>query len=231
MKKLGFCLILASIFAVSASSARADTSCVPIYGGGQTCVQAGNLVIDKKIANPKTNVLVDNLGVNDDKFSPDQIITFQITVKNTGGTKFNTVKVKDIFPQFVDFAAGVGNFDANTKTLSFDVNDLNANETRTFNIVAKVASFNALPIDRNPICVVNQAQATADSQTSLDNAQLCIEKPQVAPTGVETKGGLKVFPPQKVLTSPPTGPEAIPLMALIPTSILGFFLRKKAITS
>lgn len=195
-------------------------------------MQAGNVAINKMFTHPKTNSLVDNIGFNDDKFAPESVLTFQIALTNTGGSRINRIQVKDIFPQFVDFASGVGNFDSNSKVLSFDVNDLNPNETRTFNIVAKIVPANALPVDRGIVCVVNQATAkdAADSgEPSRDTAQLCIQKELPVPTiPVETKGGIKVFPPQKVLQTPPTGPEMLPLFALIPTGLLGAFLRKKA---
>ncbi len=233
-KSLVFLLTLIGLLLSATSVNAAGTvTCQPIYGGGQTCVQAGNISVDKKLAHPKTNSLIDNIGVNDDKFAPESVVTFQIAVTNTGGSRINKVAVKDIFPQYVDFAAGVGNFDSNNKTLSFEISDLNASETRTFNIVGKVVSASALPVDRGVVCVVNQATAkdVSFSEESRDSAQLCIEKALPVPTVIpqETKGGIKVFPPQKTFTTPATGPEMLPLFALIPTGALGAFLRKKAL--
>lgn len=235
MKKLSsfIVVIIGLVVSVTSANAAGTVTCQPIYGGGQTCIQAGNVSVDKKLAHPKTNVLVDNIGINDDKFAPESVVTFQITVTNTGGSRISKVQVKDVFPQYVDFAAGVGNFDSNTKTLSFDLNDLAVNETRTFNIVGKIVPANALPVDRGIVCVVNQATAkdAADSGgPSRDTTQLCVQKDLPVPTviPVETKGGLKVFPPQKTFTTPATGPEMLPLFALIPTGVLGAFLRKKA---
>ena len=67
--------------------------------------------------------------------------------------------------------------------------------------------------------------ATSDNnQQSSDNSQFCIQKPVLG----ETKGGLKVFPAPSVTTTPPTGPEMLPLIGLIPTGVLGFILRKKS---
>ncbi len=226
-----------TLLSIPALSAYADVSCQPIYGGGQTCVQTGNVSINKTVMNPKTNSLVDNLGINDDKFGPESVVTFQIAVTNTGSAKISRVQVRDIFPQYVDFAAGIGNFDGGSKVLSFDVNDLNSNETRTFNIVGKVVKAENLPVSQGTVCVVNQATAKDASNSgnpSVDNAQLCIQKDLPAVTTqpttvVETKGGIKVFPPQKVLTTPATGPEMLPLIGLIPTGLLGAFLRKKSL--
>lgn len=234
--------VFASIFVLSvfyfvlAFSASADTVCQPIYGGGQTCVQQGKIVINKTVQNPSNGAFVDNLGVNDPKHSPDQTVTFQLTVTNTGDTTLSKITVKDIFPQFVSFVSGPGNFDSNTKVLTFDVANLATNESRTFTITGKVAGSGDLPSDQGITCVVNQSTAVSDSQTSQDNAQFCIQKQVLgaAPTvsvPTTTKGGLKVFPAPQVTTTPPTGPEMLSLIGLIPTGALGFFLRKKAIKS
>lgn len=225
------------------ANAAGSVTCQPIYGGGQTCSQVGNVSVNKKVVDPQTQALVDNLGFNDNKFGPDGVVTFQLAVTNTGNTQIDTIQVKDIFPQYVTFAVGVGNFDSNAKVLSFDINNLNPNETRTFNIVGKVVPADQLPVNQGVVCVVNQAtakDATDTGNPSLDTAQLCIQKNLPTPTTVvtqpgttvipmETKGGLKVFPPQKVFQAPATGPEMLPLLALIPTGAIGAFLRKKAI--
>lgn len=221
--------LFAFLFSLFAIPAFADVVCQPIYGGGQSCVQAGNILINKTVMNPSTSVLVDNLSVNDPKYGPDFIVNFQLVVTNTGSSTLSKVEVKDIFPQYVKFSSGPGTFDSNTNTLTFTVENLAASESRTFNIQGKVVSANDLP--NQTVCVVNQAIATSDKQSSQDNAQLCIEKavPTPIPAGpITTKGGLPVMPPAKVVTTPPTGPEALALAALIPTGILGQFLRKRA---
>lgn len=227
--------IFAFYFLIFAMSASADVTCTPIYGGGQTCVQTGNVLINKTVANSQTGAFVDNLGVNDPKYSPDSTVTFQLTVTNTGGTALSRITVRDILPQYVNFNAGAGSFDSNTRTLSFDTANLNPNESRTFVISAKVVPANQLPANQDVTCVVNQTTATAENQTSQDNAQFCIQKqvvagaaPQVTP-GVPpvTKGGLKVFAPPQAVTTPPTGPEALALIALLPTGALGYFIRKR----
>lgn len=238
MKKALFLTILFAIYyLLFAVRTYAAVSCQPIYGGGQACVTAGNILINKTVLNPQTNKMVDNLGINDPKYQPGFIVNFQVTLTNTGSTNISHIDVKDIFPQFVNFNAGPGNFDANTKTLSFGVDNLNANETRTFTITGNVVNADQLPIDQGIVCVVNQATATADGSTSQDNSQLCIEKkftptqaPQVQafvqPGVPTTKGGLKVFPAPSITTTPPTGPESLALFSLVPTGIVGWLLRK-----
>lgn len=205
-------------------SANADVSCQPIYGGGETCIQVGNVFINKTVQNPQTGSFVDNLGVNDPKHSPSSNVTFQITVTNNGGNTISKVTVKDILPQFVDFVSGTGNFDSNSKTLTFEVGDLKAGESRTFTVVGKTQTQDKF--SQGITCVVNQSTANNNGQESSDNAQFCIEKPVLGE--VTTKGGLKVFPSQPVTKAPATGPEMLGLLGLIPSGALGFYLRKRA---
>ncbi|MCL4415439.1 MAG: DUF11 domain-containing protein [Actinobacteria bacterium] len=208
----------------------ADTSCQPIYGGGQTCEQVGNISVNKTVLNPKTNTFVDNLDVNDVKFSPDQTINFKINITNTGSAKLNKISLRDVFPQFVNFVSGTGNFEASMKLLSFTIDGLNPNETKTFDIQGKVAPNDQLPNDKGIVCVVNQAVATVEGtgQVSQDNSQFCIQK-TVLTAETTTKGGLKVFPQPTITTTPSTGPEMWSLLGLIPTGTLGYFLRKKSL--
>jgi len=206
-----------------------SSNCQPIYGGGVTCVQVGNLLINKTVANPQTNVFVDNLGINDPKYQAEQTVPFQISVTNTGGQTISKATIKDTLPQYVTFVSGQGNFDQNSKVLTFEVSDLKAGETRTFSLSAKVVGATSLPQDQGITCVINQAKGEVNGQTSQDNAGFCIEKKVLGEkVPVETKGGLKVFPAPVVTTTPPTGPEAAILFALIPTGLAGAFLRKKA---
>jgi hypothetical protein len=42
-----------------------------------------------------------------------------------------------------------------------------------------------------------------------------------------TKGGLPVHPPTQTKTTPPTGPEALSVIGLIPMAAAGWYIRKK----
>lgn len=228
MKKLLLTFAAVCIFsALSVVSASADVTCQPVYGGGQTCVQTGNIRVNKMVFNPQTNSTVENLGVNDAKFGPEQPVTFQITVTNSGNATLSQVTVNDVFPQFTTFVSGAGNFNSNTKTLTFVVDNLAPSESRSFNLTARTSAASALG-DQGVVCVVNQANATSGGQMSADNAQFCIQKEAFPQVPTTTKGGLKIFPPAQAATTPPTGPEALSLLALIPTGALGYFIRKKA---
>ncbi len=227
MKHLITFLALAVVFSITlmfGKAAFADVTCQPVYGGGQNCITTGTILVNKKVQNPQTGEFVDNLGTNDPRFSPGQAVNFQITLSNTGSTVIAQTAVKDTFPGFVDFTSGNGSFDSNTKTLTFTTDNLNPGETRTFSVSGKVIDAKGLP--DGVTCVVNQVTATTNTdQMSQDNAQFCIQKQAVTTT---TKGGLPVLPPPTVTTTPPTGPEFLSLIGLIPAGLSGFFLRKKS---
>ncbi|MDO8657796.1 MAG: hypothetical protein Q7K55_03585, partial [Candidatus Levybacteria bacterium] len=99
-----FAIALAFYFSLISQALAAGTAaaeCQPIYGGGVSCPQVGNIVINKTVKNPKTNDFVNNLDVNDQKFSPDETVRFRITVTNNGDANMSNINVKDIFPEFI----------------------------------------------------------------------------------------------------------------------------------
>lgn len=227
MRKLSLSFIVFAIFyLISNSPASAGGSCQPIYGGGQICPPPGNILINKKVLDPSSNVFVDNLGINNTKFQPEQVVQFRISVTNTGNEAISGITLKDIFPQFLKPIITKGTI-SNDNTIAIQIQNLNPNETQNFDIAGQVFPSDRLPNDRGIICVVNQAIATFDGKQTSDNTELCIQKPVITEIPV-TKGGLKVFPQPKVVKTPPTGPEMLPLMALLPSGALGFFLRRKA---
>lgn len=250
MKKILLISIIPALFFlftfVISNSAFAQQSYCP-YGGGP-CIQQGNLAANKTVQDPVTKAFLNNLTITSNRFGPGQIVTFKITITNTGNVQMGTVDIKDLFPQFLTFVSGPGTFNSSTNTLSFQTTNLNPNESRDFIITGKILDQNHLPSDPGVICLTNQVIAASDSSNAQDTSQFCIEKqitqqsvgaaanipptsptPQPAtPTPATTKGGISIFPPQQITTTPPTGPELIPLAAMLPTGLLGLFLKKKS---
>lgn len=205
-------------------TALADVICQPVYGGGQTCITTGNILITKKVQNPQTGQFVNNLTVNDPKFSPGNTVTFKIFLQNTGGTTILQTKISDVIPSFTTFVSGPGIFDSNSRNLTFTVDNLTPGETREVaTIQVNVMDAKGLPDGVN--CEPkNIAVATTNTgQTSQATSSFCIEKKVVT-----TKGGLPIVSPSPMPTTPPTGPEMLPLMALLPGGLAGFFLRRRA---
>lgn len=222
---LSFAVAVAFLLAAPFAFA-ADIGCQAVYGGGQTCVQVGNTSVTKTVKNPQTGEQVKNLGMNDAKYAPEQIVPFKVTVTNNGNAELNNITIKDTLPQYVNYFSGPGSFDANTKVLTFSIDKLGAKQSKTFDIQAQVISANQLPIQQGTICMVNQVNATTNNQTSYDNAQFCIQRQM--PAAITTKGGLAVAPPTQVTVNPATGSEILPLIVLLSSALFGLKLRKKS---
>jgi len=204
-----------------------SSACQIIYGGGEICPPQVSFSIEKQVFKPgKGGEFVNNLTVNDPKFSPEETVPFKIIVTNTGTNDIANLEVTDTFPEFVNFASGVGNFDSNTKTLRFIIGSLAAGQSMEFFINGRVAGSNQLPKDRQVVCVVNKVRGIVDGVTADSFSQLCIEKRIV----IEPTIPLKVFQAPKAKVTPETGPEMWPLIGIIPSGILGYFLRRKKLS-
>jgi uncharacterized repeat protein (TIGR01451 family) len=217
MKKLFLSLLLLGALSFLPKTAYAD--CQALYGGGQTCTSY-TFTLQKFVQVPGQSNFVNNLSINDPKYSLSQTVNFQIVVTNTGNSNISSVTIVDTFPQFVSFVAGPGSFNNSNNTLTFVVNNLNAGQNQTFNLSGKVANSG---VPQGITCVVNQAAGTDNNgDTNTASSQLCITNvTNPAPTPV-------ILPVTKVKTTPPTGPEMLPLFALIPGALSGLYLRKKS---
>lgn len=220
MKKiLNFVILTIFSLALAGAVSPAFADCQSVYGGGQTC--AFNYTINKLVQVPGKGggQYVDNLSINDPKYSPSQNANYEIVVTNTGNNIIPTLTINDTFPQFVTFVSGVGNYNQNTNTLTFPVTNINPGQSLTYLLTAKTADANTLPNNQGTICVINQVSATdQNGQVQSDSSQLCIQK-NVLPA---------VAPAPKIVSTPATGPEMIPLLGLIPGALGGLMLRKKS---
>lgn len=228
MKKLitsfALALMATALFATSSAFA-GESNCQIIYGGGQVCTQSVKFTINKLVQSTgKGGAFVENLTINDSKFSAGQTINFKIVVTNTGSTTITNLSVVDSFPQFIGFVSGAGNFDSNSKKLSFTVDSLTPGQSREFIVTGKVVNEELLPSNASTTCVVNTVRATDNSgATADDSAQACIQK-----NVISTIPAPEVFQKVPVKQVPATGPELYSLIALIPTGLAGVMLRRKS---
>jgi len=207
-------------------SPKVSAQCTTAYGGSVTC-PAVNLVINKQVENPQTGAFVDNL--DNPKFTPapssKDLVTYRLIITNTSGSNIARVTVRDVFPQFINFVSGPGNFDNNTKTLTFELTSLTVGESRTFTVQGRIVPDNQIPSDIGIVCdarTTNTTTATADSGPSAsDNARVCIER--------QVLGGKVVITPAKITEVPATGINVLQLLALVPTALVGLTIRRAAI--
>lgn len=184
VKKILFSLLLLGFSLVFARATFAAVRCETQYGGKEVCVRTGKLQVNKEVFDPRNKKFVDNLGLNDHKFSPNEQVVFKIKVKNVGDNTFDTINVLDILPDLLKT-------DGNPQ---FQIKDLKVGEEKEQEIKVKVAPADKFPKDKSVLCVVNAAEAQAGEDKDRDTAQLCLER-KVLPQ----KGAPPVLPP--------TGPE------------------------
>ena len=229
MKKiLNFVILTVFSLALAGGLSPAFAECQPLYGGGQSCVTNFSFTINKLVQVPgKGNgQYVDNLSVNDPKYSPSQNVNYQIVVTNTGSNTIPTLTVNDTFPQFITFVSGAGNYNKSNNTLNFTINNLEAGKSVTYVLTAKTTDANTLPnqgIICNPDQVTNRVSAAdSNGNTDSDSSQVCIQKNVLGATPPP------VLPAPKIVATPATGAEMLPLLGLIPGALGGLILRKKS---
>lgn len=190
--------VLVFVCALFLMARPALATCDEQYGG--VCREL-ELLVNKKVWDPVNEYFVDNLGIHDYKFGPEEEITFILKIKNTGDEKFDEVHVKDYLPDYLKHLSG---------DLDFIIYDLDPDEEVEKEIKVKVVPANEFP-DEAIICVVNSAEAWSDDEKDKDTAQVCLEKKVLG-----------------VTVLPPTGPEN--WLIILPFSLLvgvaGFYLKK-----
>lgn len=180
-KTAKFIAITSLLASMGATSVFADS-----YGnGGET--PKNDITINKEVKNPVTNGFVENLGSADPKFSPTGDVTFRFTIKNSSGETFNPVELTDQLPEFLTYVSSSvpATYDAGLRKVTMKLENMIAGETRTVEMVAKIADKNAFKSNRTVYCVSNYAKVTAPSRPPSgddDTADFCIQT-QVA--GVE----------------------------------------------
>ena len=97
-------------------------------------------------------------------------------------------------------------FSANECTVIYGGGEIDCKATIT--ATAKVTPSPTRSLEKKPATESGQTSPSANAEQT-------------------TKGGLPVYEPTKADVTPPTGPEALALVTLIPAAALGFYLRKK----
>jgi len=163
-----------SILALLAFPARAAFAdmCTTQYGGETTC-NPSDLTINKQVRNTNTNAFVENLSATDLTFSAGSDVLYKLTIKNTSGETFNPVYVKDVLPSFLTFVAGPGTYNADTNTLTLELKEVIAGETRTVEVMARVKNLDSFN-GKSFVCVNNYAEVKALNRFDSDTAQVCL---------------------------------------------------------
>lgn len=155
-------LLLLLFFVLAIRPVSAGVSCTTQYGGGQTCVSTGQLLVNKKVWDPTSQTFVDNLGVSNHRFQAGEEVIFSIDIKNVGDNTLNNVQFTDTLPAFLVWSSG--------DALSSTINLLTPGQTITKVIRGRIINNLAATVT----CDRNIAVATAaDGISDRDTAQLC----------------------------------------------------------
>lgn len=192
MKKVFIFVLLVVSYLFFATGIHADYGCSDQYGG---CAPSLTISVNKQVGVPGgTNTdptlanFVDNLSSADPRFSPEQLVFFKVTVKNTSNTTLSNVTVKDVVPSFIEPVSGPGSWDGSNRVITFSAGDFTPGEEKVYFFKMQVDPIGSLPSDKGLFCIVNQAQAFNDRVSGSDSSQLCIEKQVLGAATVPASG-------------------------------------------
>jgi len=211
MKHIVFVSALALMIGASVGANHASVFADTTYGQYNGQVTPAKVVVDKLVRHPVSGNYVDNLGLQDSKYAPEDAIFFKLIAKNTGGSTLSSIRVEDVLPPYVAFISG-GDYNATTRVVSVTFTDVQPGTERTTFIQVRALPLAKLPAQKSVICPVNKVTAyTVEQGQDDDTAQFCIQKKAVAKT------------------VPATGdPFGIALaLGSLPTLLAGWKLRKR----
>lgn len=174
--------------------------------------ESNKVSIDKKIYYPANNIFVDDLTSDQTLFLTDQEVKFRIEVKNTGDKQFTDLNITSKLPEKLIYVSGPGSFDTDAHTLSFNLDSLNANESKTFEVKTKVKTPDNLK--ENTECIESTVEVNVEQSFAQDKSGFCISK--------QVLGEVKKLPA--------TGPAdySIAFGLAVVSSIAAIYFTKKA---
>jgi uncharacterized repeat protein (TIGR01451 family) len=193
MNKQSIIFSVLSIVAAASFLARPVSAdmCTTQYGGSQTC-QPSDLTINKQVEDPITKVFVENLTTTDPTFAPGSEIDYRLIVTNSSGETFNPVNVKDTLPAyvtgFIGGQPGTFSFDTTNHILTFQLANLIAGETRSFDLRFRIVDASQFPAGKSLFCVSNVAEVSALNRFDSDSAQACLQNGMVSASTLPVAG-------------------------------------------
>lgn len=241
-KSLILALILTTLYLLLTTNVSAQSSCPPIFGGGDPCVVHPNLTIDKKIEDPLSGQFLDALTYTISDQSEAENLVFRITVKNTSNNALSNISLTDTLPSVFTYISGNGKYDPVKKTFTNTINKLEKNQSKEYTLRVTI---NPEVLEKASACSINQAVITQNNKKGSDYVKTCINlsidttvtsvqgatsKGGLKPTTpITTKGGIPVFNQTKQSKTPDTGPEIVGILILPVLGGIGYFLRKKSL--
>lgn len=164
---------------------------VNAYGYETTNVPK-EISIDKKVRSIGDSQYVDNIESSTKTFYENDVIEFQVNIKNTSDKTLSNIDVKDMLPKYLSLIFYPGTFDADQKIIDWKIDSLASNETKTYLIRAKINGSTGLNVLTKQ---TNKAETCDADQCDNDTSSYFIGKSTVPATGasdVALKTGLVI---------------------------------------
>lgn len=228
MKKTLFIttLLLGLSLALFTPAYAGTNGCTQQYGGTEACPPEHKVLLDIQVQHPQNQQYVQNLTC-ETPYRPNDTINFKLNLTNTDATPAARMTLKSVFPEGYTYAGGPGTYDAATRTTTLDITDLQPGHSRTFYYTTRLAN----PANQSGKALVAENVYKGDvimnQKTNSDATQFCMKYDEQGTVPPTTKGGQPVYPVPTTSKTPPTGPEALALVALLPGALSGYILRKQ----
>ena len=142
--------------------------------------QIERISVDKKVRDIGSSQYVDNIESATKTFFEDDVVEFQINVKNVSPEVMYNINVKDMLPKYLSLIFNPGKFDSDQYIVEWNIDKLEANESKKYLIRAKINDSTKLNVSTKQ---TNKAEACGAGQCDVDTASYFIGKATVPATG------------------------------------------------
>jgi len=163
-----FLALTAFISAVTMACIKIKPVRAYMYDGEEPSSQ---LIVDKRVKALGVTEWQDNLSSSQITLKEDDLIGFEIVVKNTGETELKNIDVKDHLPSYLRFIFGPNNPD--NQEINWNIDHLNPGEERSFQIRMQIDGVDQ--VSEGTFCLLNKVSARAESgEYDEDTASFCL---------------------------------------------------------
>ena len=131
-----------------------------------------NISIDKKIRPINDSNFYDNIGQDQKVFVNDDVIDYRIVVENTGKDILYDLVVTDYFPVVNQIILAPGEINKTNRQITWKIEKLNAGESKTFTVRAKVINSSTWKSQTNVVDVKNNNVYDKDTATFYLNGKV-----------------------------------------------------------
>lgn len=142
--------------------------------------QPQRISVDKKVRDIGSTQFYDNIEASKHTFFEGDTVEFQINIKNVSTEVMYNINVKDILPKYLSLVFNPGKFDSDQYIVEWNIDRLNADESRTYLIRAKIKDSTKLNLTTKQ---TNKAEACGAGQCNADEASYFIGKTGIPDTG------------------------------------------------